>query len=262
MPEPPLNEYIGFRAIYDVTYEHTGAADKSQYNVSTFLYSNPWVTQERQNRGYLKQDLANSFDFHAPLGGAKFWVESNGDVELRGIPGGIEYSIQHLNTNKNIPAYNSDTESWNYNIASFADVRIELFNPVMTEKEGFIGDSGEWHRPNFDYYTGEDKGRTEQTVPYTSLEFTVNASGVYGFKTANKLPSGGMTVRSVLYVFDGKPKEVGDYDNLLAEHSQGHIAGVYLEKGKTYYLVNSDDFASSDAQFLLFVGGPDNIVFK
>ncbi|GEA50269.1 hypothetical protein VIN01S_10730 [Vibrio inusitatus NBRC 102082] len=257
---PTVAEYKGIRTMYNLTQEHSGYGGEYARYTGTFLFRSPWETETLQHRGYIKQGEVNKVDWYAPLGATKYFFYDNESFDLKGIPGGDEITIQHFNKNGNYMAYHPETGELNYNTLTYSDLRIELFEPKVTLIEGVIGTTGEWKRPDFDYFTNEDNGRIKENIPYTSIPFTVDENGYYGFKVINRGPLGDWKIaQSVLYIFDGVPKENGHYKNMLAENSLGHIPGVFLEKGKEYYIVNSDAYEATSDSFYIHVGGPQLI---
>ncbi|GEA61195.1 hypothetical protein [Vibrio comitans] len=257
---PNVESYKGIRTVYDMTQKHSGYAREYMRYTSTFLYARGLETQRIKYTGYIDQDTVNKVDWHAPLGATGYFSSDGESVELIGIPGGDKYSIQHENRNGNQFNIDPDTGEITENKIEWSNLRIELFNPIISEFYSSTPYKGEWHRPDFDYFTGEDLGRTEEKVSYRSWELEVDTAGVYGFKVQAK--SGSIwSIPVSLYVFEGELPVSGDYGNLLGQDSGGvpHIASVFLEPNKKYTFVISEESVDRTDSTITFIGGPGEV---
>jgi hypothetical protein len=245
----PPGAYAGLR----ISYDWQRVYGNVQPNGTAFSFYDPSLPPLPWNRvgSYVQSSplvtVSSSDPVHIVLDEPTFWLRSYYCVPTP-YPGG-----QPLGARFNLWFGNSRVV-WD-------NIQIELYEATVTQLSGDSHSDGLWYRPQVDTWSGIDSGRASVLTPYGVQQFTVDESGVYGIHThfypAEEYPLAG------IYLFQDVFDVTGPYEHLLAANEQGDygiglpdIKSVYLEAGRTYFLVHADVQPGHQFTYNSWIAGP------
>jgi hypothetical protein len=247
----PGGTYTGLRVSFDWQRLY-GAVQPNQTGFSFYDPSQPALPWNRIG-SYVKSSplvtVPGTDPVHITYDEPTFWMRSFYTVPTPypgGEPLGARFNLWYGNSG-----------------VTWSNIQLELYEATISQVSGDSYSGGTWNRPQVDTWLGSDYGRASAETPYGVQEFTVDESGIYGIHTHFY---GQDYCYATTLLFQDQVDVSGSYDHLLAANEQGDygwgypdIKSVYLEAGRSYFLVQADVDPGFQYTYNSWIGGPGNV---